>query len=474
MAMFYSSIPCDALSRLSARRILSVLACILLPAFGPAFGGGQIHLGPSDGMALDQPRVAVEVYEPDPFHSLGPDLFNEFLLDTGAQGIIAVNAGYGVGALEEMEANGYQTEGTYAETGIGGQSIYDVSAVYNVAFAGSNGSALNLFDARLLSNPDANFGGWGGVMGMPAMVGRVTTLDNTALPTDWMMGVGFSDTAPAADPHRYSVDMEMVYYPPEGADPAPTYAPLPFLNVQAQHDGVRAGGNFVLDTGAMMSMLSTSMAFSLGLDANGDGDLWDDAVDYQTLTGASGSVVVPVMAVDRLLLPTAEGVDLLWTDLIMPVYDIDPSIDGIFGCELLTSGWTESVLVDPDIEGQFRHVHFDFRNAEAMEGTMLLDLSADLDEVIYPGDADLDGDVDPTDLSALGLSWAPGATDRTWAEGDFDGDGDVDPVDLAELGLNWNPGGFVPEPSSMVCIGFGAALFARRKRGGSPRGNGPR
>jgi hypothetical protein len=87
------------------------------------------------------------------------------------------------------------------------------------------------------------------------------------------------------------------------------------------------------------------------------------------------------------------------------------------------------------------------------------------------GDADLDGDVDSADLSAIAQNWSPSSEDKTWAEGDFDGDGDVDSADLASLGMHWSPGGWhlptqtvVPEPTSLGLFGLlGVAMLRRRK-----------
>jgi hypothetical protein len=89
--------------------------------------------------------------------------------------------------------------------------------------------------------------------------------------------------------------------------------------------------------------------------------------------------------------------------------------------------------------------------------------------VTWPGDFDLDGDVDEFDL----LDWQNGyGGPGTYAEGDADLDGDVDAFDLLIWQQNYGkssaPGlASVPEPSTLVLLGVGAvvlALFARRRR----------
>jgi hypothetical protein len=79
-----------------------------------------------------------------------------------------------------------------------------------------------------------------------------------------------------------------------------------------------------------------------------------------------------------------------------------------------------------------------------------------------PGDADLDGDVDATDLNSLGISWL--TTDAmSWAQGDFNGDRIVNAGDLNTLGINWQAGvaaasEAVPEPTSLGLWSFAVFL----------------
>ena len=84
-----------------------------------------------------------------------------------------------------------------------------------------------------------------------------------------------------------------------------------------------------------------------------------------------------------------------------------------------------------------------------------------------PGDANLDGKVDATDLNALALNWRSGGA--TWSQGDLTGDRIVDASDLNALALNWQSGvasaaaapAAVPEPSSITLLWLGALAIVR-------------
>jgi MYXO-CTERM domain-containing protein len=109
-----------------------------------------------------------------------------------------------------------------------------------------------------------------------------------------------------------------------------------------------------------------------------------------------------------------------------------------------------------------------------------VDASSLLVKFTYAGDANLDGQVDITDLGSLATAWQTGAP---WTGGDFDYSGFVDITDLGMLATNWQagvgsplrtsltealasvglPSSAVPEPACLALLGL-AALTARRRR----------
>ncbi len=415
-----------------------------------------ITVGPSDGFAFDQPRVAIAVVDPTAPggpSSLGPEFFNEFLLDTGSSSVLV--AGLAVGELQDQ---GYQTVAQYSELGVAGAGLMDVSKPYEVNFAGSDGSPIAIDNIRLLSTPEpTSFGSFMGIIGMPAMVGRTTTMDMTI----WsggnidLMVTAFSSAPPAPSGVRFNIPLTLKNFPQNGqifpTDPLPSSAPLPMVPVEMRTPGHLVQDQFVLDSGAQLSIVSTATALGLGLDTDGDGNLDNEALDFIEVQGISGSVLMPLVEAGTIAVRSQSGAKLVWTDLVIGVLDIDPGIPGeppipgIFGADLLTSGWLGAIFGGPD--GYFNQVHFDFRDAANLTGTMVLDMNPSLNVVSYEGDVNQDGQVDIFDLNLVANHWLSAG-----GPGDANGDGIVNIFDINVISQDWGS----PGPS------LAAAVLSRR------------
>ncbi|MFM9024170.1 MAG: dockerin type I domain-containing protein, partial [Planctomycetaceae bacterium] len=349
--------------------------------------GGVIDLGVSAGFTLSQPTVQTRVGAFD-------TLLNEYLLDTGASGIVV-----GSSASQELRAEGLETVATYYDFGIGGRAETQVSKPYDFLFAGSNGVPLTLPATRIQTS-GGNFAFYSGIAGMPLMIDRTVGLDLTRqadFSGDWTggMGVEFGSGPPASRPHQYSVPLTMRLFPMDGqvdpADPLPVYAPLPFAPVEVQYGANRRAGSFLVDTGAMLSLFSSQVAFDLGLDVNGDGALEDDAVDFIEVAGVVGSKFMPVFTVDAFTIRASGGVDLMTRGMLVGVLDIDPSLSGVLGIDVLNSGWDVYganifLGLPPDPTPGINRVDFDFRNAAAtMQAEMRLTLNPARDTLAAQG-----------------------------------------------------------------------------------------
>lgn len=374
----------------------------------------DVHFQDMGGTDSQVTVVGLEVVRLDAgWASVGPDIFNTLLLDTGANSVLAMATA--VNDLEQPPV-AYDTQGLFDEVGVGGSHLMDVSVPYRFDFAGSNGVRNTLFDVRIQSDANNDFsmlGPWG-LAGMPAMANRVTSFDMTGWSgggtglDDLYMKVAFNEELPAGGGHRYalSVDNRLSFDPLDylvSGEP-PVWADIPFLTAIPTQAGVGQEGNFLFDTGAQISVISERLAVAIGLDSNGDGvlDQNDDAyLTSETIGGVGGQRSVPVFAIDEVRVPVTQvstglEVELVWTDLMWLVLDIEvgegqPPLDGVFGSDLLTSGWFYAFFYPGMPDGYIDQVHLDFRQwglysgtPEPRSGTIYFDLNAAVDQITLP------------------------------------------------------------------------------------------
>jgi hypothetical protein len=361
--------------------------------------GKELVLGPSDNIAIDQPQVAIDLQTADSSGNrvdLGPSIFNTFLLDTGSTSILAA-----ADATGDLESSGlYQVYPIqYLEQGVGGYTAMDVSYPYLFDFAGSEGIPHELSNTKILSSDNLEFSFLGpdGIVGMPAMLNRFTSidmsgwenpqsLDDLSIQTHFPTGTAI----PTNSGHWYQVPVKLVNFPNDGqlpGGPIPGSAPLAMIPVTIREDGREVTSNFLLDTGAQLSMVSSSVAKSLNLDLSHPSGSID-------VGGVGGTVTVPLVPVDQLDVKATNGTSLAWTDLQVGVLDLSvpggPTIGGVFGMDFLTSGWAAKILPillgEPGStqNGYFDHVYLDYRNSASGTGTVIFDVDPSRDAPAPP------------------------------------------------------------------------------------------
>jgi hypothetical protein len=229
--------------------------------------------------------------------------------------------------------------------------------------------------------------------------------------------------------HRYGVTVSPLSFEPVGLENAPTVAPLGV--VQTSHregDSSTTGSNYVVDTGAQMSIISTTTATALGFNlSRPDSTL--------PVSGVGGVMLAPVFTVDRLSMTSQEGVELVWSDVQVLALNIDPSIDGVIGSDLLNSSSGQSGELNLDSlllpsSGAIEKVLFDFRNLDNVggTGTLFFDLNSSIDvvqmgpSVLQAGDANADLQFDQLDIvQVLQRGRYLTGQPATWGDGDWNG-----------------------------------------------------
>jgi hypothetical protein len=302
--------------------------------------------------ALDLPRILFLLKEDangPPLDYEGNFELNWAFLDTGASGLLLSRET--VEALEISLESGAQ----YADVGIGGMEFFNVSEplyLGTVAYDDPDPYDPN----RYLMNPPWRFQVSReyaddpiDLLGIPAMAGKVVILDPTKLST--LEDYFIADIREPNDPIIPAVDINVPlrferYITPENPNNTP---PLPVLaynplipRIRVQYDGAASEGDWLFDTGGMVSLCSYEQAVNLGLmDEDGNPLVPIDFV--VPIGGVGGEVNLPGFQIDSLSVPTLNGYDIVFENARICVHDIgiiDSSgqeiiVDGVFGSNFL-------------------------------------------------------------------------------------------------------------------------------------------
>lgn len=227
-------------------------------------------------------------------------------------------------------------------------------------------------------------------------------------------------------------------------------------NITISYNGQTSTGNWLFDTGAQSSFISTEQAYRLGLvDADGEPIVPPDFT--LPVGGIGGSTEAPGYRIDSLSMDTLQGFKLIYGHPSLLVGDIgiideqtgEPIIlDGVFGSNFLDMSFT---LEFDMADSPYSHIVID-----TVRGTLgfalkdFLPLPAhcgDPNHPYPPGDINRDCSVNQADAAILAEFWLASGCDPNYAchQADLNGDGYVNLLDLARLQPNWQKSTWPPQ-----------------------------
>jgi len=337
-------------------------------------------------------------------------------LDTGA-------SAYVISQITAQRFGILKTQGSvFHEVGVSGEVAMNVSKSYTLSLFDSNGMLNDQAkgDPKIVSNntliqlkrADPNGAqnamamqmmlGEINIIGMPAIKHFVVEIDtrpmtvglkdlqideNAALDIDALLdGLGGAGAGPAVKLHPpgtfigaadVTVPLKLVDYNrrnnPADRGALPDLASNPVLDSVTTKSGNQTfTGDWLLDTGAAASIISTKQAMTLGL-VDVDGEALQPVRFQLTLGGVSGkSFVADGFVLDRLTVPCTNGQSIVYKNAHVIVHDVSIkqdngnflTLDGIFGLNLLmpTMGGLASGLPTDIANGPFSHIIIDTAN----------------------------------------------------------------------------------------------------------------
>ncbi len=400
---------------------------------------------------------------PDP-----EEILLQMYFDTGASGILL--------SRETKEYIGIYTEpnANYVDVGVGGEQDFGVSENLYVALA----DCRYLIEEPIENDFHEDLGPWRlmltidysenpletiDIVGIPGMAGKSVVLKVEVLDfMGFLIPYYFTQIMEPNDPYIPESDIEVkvqftdfLYTShPNNQGPLPVLGYNPVIeNIQISYQGSNSVGDWLLDTGAQLSMMSTAQAETLGLvDSNGGPIVTPEF--YQPIGGIGGEVNAPVFLIDTVSIPTLNGFELIYGEPYIGVVDIgtidertgEPIIlDGIFGANFL--GYSYNLDLDFAV-GPYDNIVFDTQRA--ILGFDVNDIypvpdtlpnqCGDVNHPWLEGDINRDCRTDMDDIRVLSYEWT--ANNCEWlnwncAGCDLNYDGKVNFKDTALLAINW-------------------------------------
>jgi hypothetical protein len=375
-------------------------------------------------------------------------------LDTGASGILLSRE-----TAEDMQVAIENAQ--FVDTGIGGDEYFNVSEPLHIGTLDADSATPDNPDIYRLNGPwrfqvnqeyaDLLMGPMD-ILGIPVMAGQTVVIT----PIKDFEGDRLSSSAdikdsndaniPATD-FQVALRFEKYINPsnPLNIGPLPVLAYNPVIdNITIEKNGHSSTGNFLFDSGAMVSIISVAQGMTLGLvDANGDPIV--PIAFSAAIGGVGGSVEIPGFVLDKLTVPTLNGFNLVYLNARVCVHDIGILdersgkfiiLDGDFGDNFICASMDTNSLDFNMSSTPFDHIVIDTRR-----GLLGFDVNS-----VYPvpvcrfTDLNIDCGVDIKDLAVFGRNWLRmdcGSGNGFCQGADIDKDGKVNFGDYFIFASDW-------------------------------------
>ncbi len=319
----------------------------------------EIVLRGTGEAAVAQPTVAFELRDRRSGKPLAPrdaalgELLGAIrltaILDTGASTHLLSSATAQYAAVEA------EPGARYVETGVSGEHAMGVSRELGLAlFSGDETRAARTFSAQrfLLNDAPTDLaalllspGSLVDVIGMPALRELVVAIEAGGAEGDDAIAVELSTAAPAAAVwvRLATVDFNRRRHP-QNRGALPTAAPNPVVEkVRVRADANAVTGDWLLDTGSAVTMISTDAAHALGIVDRGGRPSRKPSFTVPVGGISGGNDALPGFTVDRIEIAAEDGVVIVFDHPAVVVHDVTTvaddgtarTLDGVLGMNLL-------------------------------------------------------------------------------------------------------------------------------------------
>ena len=426
---------------------------------------------------LDDPWDIDDIFDFDDIFDLGDLDIDDLLGDDFDSGISGLQINWafldtGVSSilLSKETATYFDIEidpnGQYVDPGVAGEEYFDISEPLYIGVAdyddpdpedqshyqlnGPYRVMIRQHNAEgLLAEPYD-------LLGMPVMFGKTVVFNTRAQSNlEYFIARIKEPNDPSIPQIDFEVPLRFEKYvmpnDPRQIPPLPVLAYNPVIdNIIIEDETYTSSGTYLFDTGGSISLISEAQAIKLGLiDPNGDPIR---EPDYSVPVGGIGEgdvVEIPGYRIDRLIVPTLNGYNLVYHNARVGVQDIsvldevtgEPiTLDGIFGSNFIVA--TMEVATWDVADTPFDNVILDTQRAT---------LGFDVND-LYPlppsiptcgdenhpwpkGDLNRDCSINILDLKILIHQWLNACDLLNWncSGSDLNSDGITDYIDYAEL-----------------------------------------